>query len=287
MVQTGAVMEINMPLDLSQQRKIFFPAVDHTYETKSADRAAPIASAEPRLEILVVEDNPVSRRIVEHLLHRLGHAVVTAISGPEALATWAAGSFDLILMDIQMPGMSGLEALAAIRNREGRMGGHIPILAMTAHDATGDRERFLLAGFDGYLPKPIRVPDLYAHLKKTNDSRRGWDYDALIEIAGGDRDLAREMVDLFLEELPQRMAGIGQALTLRESSVLEREAHSLKGSIGYFAAPAAFEAVNKLTEMARSNFLDNAADQVFHDLKRETARLAGSLTAWRKDGCRP
>ena len=114
------------------------------------------------LSILVAEDNVVSQRLVTALLRERGHAVTLAGNGAEVIDLVEQRAFDLILMDIQMPEMDGLQATAEIRLREVRRGKHIPIVAMTAHAMAGDRERCLDAGMDGYIAKPIHPSELMA-----------------------------------------------------------------------------------------------------------------------------
>jgi CheY-like chemotaxis protein len=119
------------------------------------------------LRVLVAEDNAVNQRLVVRLLEKRGHRIEVAINGREALAALRKASFDLVLMDVQMPEMDGFEATAAIRAREksGRAQSHQPIIALTAHAMKGDREKCLAAGMDGYLTKPIRAEELDEVLK--------------------------------------------------------------------------------------------------------------------------
>ena len=117
-------------------------------------------------KILLAEDNRINQRVAQRLLEKRGHTVVLAESGTEALKAWQKQSFDLILMDVQMPEMDGFEATAKIRNQE-KPGNHIPIIAMTAHALVGDRERCLAAGMDDYVSKPINSTDLFAAIDRT------------------------------------------------------------------------------------------------------------------------
>ncbi len=122
----------------------------------------PAQDDQPRhLHVLLAEDNLVNRKLAEALLSKRGHSVAAARNGREALHLLDREAFDLILMDVQMPEMDGFEATAAIRRREARDGGHIPILAMTAHAIKGDAERCLRAGMDAYVAKPIRPEELF------------------------------------------------------------------------------------------------------------------------------
>ena len=119
-----------------------------------------LVEARPPLRILLTEDNSVNQRIASRLLEKEGHVVVVADDGAKALKACKENTFDLILMDVQMPVMDGLEATAAIRQTEQITGLHIPIVAMTAHAMAGDRQRFLQAGMDGYVSKPIHSREL-------------------------------------------------------------------------------------------------------------------------------
>jgi CheY-like chemotaxis protein len=115
-------------------------------------------SSPGQLNILLTEDNPVNRVLAQKILQKQGHEVTCANNGKEAVQLWEtklARPFDIILMDVQMPEMDGLQATAYIRKREAETGGHIPIVAMTAHAMKGDRERCLEGGMDSYISKPI------------------------------------------------------------------------------------------------------------------------------------
>jgi two-component system, sensor histidine kinase and response regulator len=131
------------------------------------------------LTVLLAEDNLVNQRLVVRLLEKSGHRVVVAGTGLEALQALEKGSFDLVLMDVQMPEMDGLEATAVIREKEKSSGLHQPVVALTAHAMKGDREKCMAGGMDGYLSKPIRPQEL----------------DQLLEIYVARRMEARNTVD--------------------------------------------------------------------------------------------
>jgi CheY-like chemotaxis protein len=124
----------------------------------------PIAFSEDggQLSILLVEDNTVNQKLAVRLLEKWGHQVIVAGNGKEALSVLERQRFDLVLMDVQMPEMDGLEATATIRSRERSTNSHLPIIAMTAHAMKGDRERCLAAGMDSYLTKPLQIKELHA-----------------------------------------------------------------------------------------------------------------------------
>jgi signal transduction histidine kinase/ActR/RegA family two-component response regulator len=118
------------------------------------------------LHVLLAEDNPVNQRLASRILEKQGHRVTLAGNGREAVAALAKTDFDIILMDVQMPEMTGFEATEAIRRWERVTGRHVPIVAMTAHAMKGDRERCLDCGMDGYLAKPVRAADILKALEE-------------------------------------------------------------------------------------------------------------------------
>ena len=124
------------------------------------------------LRILLAEDQPINQRFVAEILRKQGHTPLLANNGQEALAIWQSEAVDLVLMDIQMPVMDGLKALAAIRAQEDLTRTHTPIVALTAHAIVGDRERLLNAGFDGYLPKPLQVAKLFEEMARVLEQIR-------------------------------------------------------------------------------------------------------------------
>jgi CheY-like chemotaxis protein len=119
-----------------------------------------VSEPERPLRLLLAEDTPANQKLISAILKKRGHGVSIAGNGEEALRMLESQEFDLVLMDVQMPVLDGLQTTAAIREREKTVGGRLPIVAMTAHAMQGDRERCLAAGMDAYIPKPINVAEL-------------------------------------------------------------------------------------------------------------------------------
>ena len=126
----------------------------------------PVAASGLPLRILLAEDNPVNQMVAARLLENRGHLVKVAATGLEALTALESNLFDLVLMDAQMPVMDGLDATRAIREKEKVSCGHVPIIALTAHAMSGDRDRCMAAGMDGYASKPIRSEDLFREIER-------------------------------------------------------------------------------------------------------------------------
>jgi CheY-like chemotaxis protein len=155
-------MHLMKPVKQAELLHAILSVLADSSNSAAASRApeAPTQPARP-MRILLVEDGLANRKLAQGLLERRGHEVTVAEDGQQALDRLAHQSFDLILMDVQMPVLDGFDATREIRNRERRSGGHVPIIALTAHALKDDRQRCLDAGMDSYLTKPIRAQMLY------------------------------------------------------------------------------------------------------------------------------
>ena len=275
--------------------RLFGVATRHAPAEPAVDR---IGSRPPRaLRVLVAEDNPVNRKLVTTLLRKRGHTVKAVENGRQAVASIkSAGNagFDVVLMDLQMPEMSGFEAAQAIRERETTRGPRLPLIALTAHAMRGDRERCLDAGMDGYLSKPIDVEELIATVERFAERAAEpaeaprpaapqageaiFDERAALAYAGGDRRLLDEVITLFRSDYPLSLRRIDRALQRRDREALRQAAHRLKGAIATVGASAARQAAAELEHTARSHSFDEAG-RASAALRRELERLEEAFAA--------
>ena len=279
--------------------------------TLSPNQRRPIGS----LKLLLAEDSVVNQRLAVALLERAGHKVTVAENGRIAVDRATDESFDVVLMDVQMPVMDGLEATTAIRAREQRVGGHIPIIAMTAHAMKGDREQCLASGMDGYVSKPIRSEELLAALEKyavnaafpadeqcesgdspsypSGSSRvspssdsisfpaghsvpSAFDSTVALRQVGGDRALLAELAAAFRGESRTLMAQLREAITTGDAAKLRRAAHTLKGAAGVFGAEAAFDTAMRVESLAAAGDLSQVGE-LFADLETQIGQLNAAL----------
>ncbi len=245
-----------------------------------------------RLRVLLAEDHPVNQKVATRMLEDQGHAVTVVGDGRMAVEAAGSGVYDVILMDVQMPGMDGFEAVAAIRAREGPAGGRVPIVALTAHAMAGDRERCLGAGFDGYLSKPVHSAALRdalagyggppsgppAEAVGDGHARPAFDRAAALEGLGGDEALLDEVLGLFLDDLPRLLDAIAVAVKSDDATALDRLAHTVAGVAGTFAAPGVVAEARRLEAMGKARSMAGA-DDVRLALGREVDRFRASAGA--------
>ena len=218
------------------------------------------------------------------LLERKGHRMRVAGNGEEAITALAEETFDLVLMDIQMPVMGGFEATRLIREQEAQNGGHQIIIAMTANAMQGDRERCLAAGMDGYVSKPIRPDDLFATIAAclptavvadaaeaaavpevavvARDEPGHFDRAEVIERLGGDEELYRAVAAMYVQDSPGYREALEASLAAADVGMLAREAHTVKGLLATFSCDAWAMLARDIETLAKDGRFDEAAARV-------------------------
>jgi two-component system sensor histidine kinase/response regulator len=298
--ELGVAASLTKPVRQSVLQKALLAALAKPDQSKDPAGAAlapavPATSGRARARVLLAEDNPINRRLVTALLEKRGHPVVTVDNGRSAVEAVAAQAFDVVLMDLQMPELDGLEATAAIRNAELGTGRHLPIVALTAHAMKGDRERCLAAGMDAYLSKPIRTAELVTLVDQltgaaeqapatpavadgADSSEPPFDPDDALGRVGGDRELLRELLSIFRQESPRLLGLIGHSLRVGDAKGLEQAAHTLRGSVGSFGATTAAQLALALEIAGRDGSLADTSDHMTA-LAREVGRIEAGLAA--------
>ncbi|MDX2169110.1 MAG: response regulator [Deltaproteobacteria bacterium] len=270
----------------------------------TARSGEPLASGPPRLlpaavtptrplRVLVAEDQDVNQELICHLLAKHGHSVALAHNGSEALAHWQRERFDLVLMDVQMPVMDGLQATARIRDAERERGEHVPIVALTAHAMCGDAARCLSAGMDAHVTKPLHIRDLLALLRRVaagdtaelpapaaaaaaSPTAEPIDLPRCLAIVGGQSDLLGQLAATFLKNVGARLQALRDAIACDDADQAFNSAHSLKGSLANFAADLAVQVARRLEICAlEADFA--GARQALVEFEPELARVLNAL----------
>jgi signal transduction histidine kinase/ActR/RegA family two-component response regulator len=221
--------------------------------------AAPLPRAAPEqpaadpgspLRVLAAEDNDLNVTLLQKLLAKRGHSAEFARDGHAALALASRGGFDLMLLDLHMPGLDGFDVVKAIRERERATGAHLPILALTARHSARDRERCLEAGMDEFLSKPIEAASLWAMIERVTASRPAapaarasepglLDSHTILRACGGDAGILEPMLAAFRRNLPKLISRVGVAMASGDLKELQAAAHQLIGTVGVFSTVAA------------------------------------------------
>ncbi|HWZ80709.1 MAG TPA: response regulator [Candidatus Sulfotelmatobacter sp.] len=278
------------PLGPSELLSAALTALGHT---ATDDSLRPASSDQPagdtrQLRILVVEDNLVNQKLVIRMLEKMGHLCALAQNGRAALKRLEAETFDLALMDVQMPEMDGLTATRKIRENETQTTSHLPIIAMTAHAIKGDRERCLEAGMDTYISKPVTSQGIAAAIAEVvpakgmgsaptrtpviEVSSSTWNPSAVLERIDGDESLLRELLTIFLEESPKHLTGLQRAIETGNSDEIERTAHSMKGELGYLGLANAAQTAQDLERLGHERNLQPVAG-LLASLKAEVSAV--------------
>lgn len=264
----------------------------HRLPNEAAKPTAPPKSALPTraLDVLVVEDNLINQKVVVSLLTKWGHRVVVAGDGALGLREFGRLEFDLVLMDVQMPVMDGIEATCSIRKRELHRGGHTPIIAITAHARIQDQERCIDAGMDRYLTKPLNsellrntIAELFPNVAASPDAPKRTegpvDFERLSGFVGDDPELLAEVVQIFLDDSPVSLENAARAISQADSGALERSAHRLRGSLVTMGANAAAETASLLESLGHGGVLDGA-EALCERLRDEVGATRESLRLW-------
>jgi two-component system, sensor histidine kinase and response regulator len=251
------------------------------------------------LHILLAEDNRTNQTVATRMLQKLGHSIVAAGNGKEALLLLSTHRFDLVLMDIQMPEMDGLTAARKIRESEKETQLHLPIIAMTAHAMKGDRERCIEAGMDGYVAKPISskevaeaiagilpqrdesTPVIHREVKSADPTLPAapgivWNVGETLERLGGDEKLFQEVIEIFLDDVPKHLASLRRAIAAGDAEGVEGAAHTLKGELGYLGVSEVSQKARELEELGRNSDLRFAAG-LYTTLASELSELLTSM----------
>ena len=233
------------------------------------------------MRILLAEDEEFNQKVAIGQLKKWGHTVTTAGDGWDVLKELKENSFDLILMDLQMPNMDGFETTRKIREQEILTGQHMSIVAVTAHALQGDKEKCLSAGMDDYLSKPIDPDALRSIIAKysADESKTVVDIETALKRVGGDHKSLEELVTMFLQDGPGLLHRISDAIDSEDSQKLLLAAHSFKGQIHFFTTGPPLDAVKQLETMARNKTF-SSAESVFNDLQETYECLAGELSTF-------
>jgi CheY-like chemotaxis protein len=287
----GVASYLVKPVRQSALRDAIIRALSSAVPMKAhAKRALALVVHGRALNILLAEDNAVNQRVAIGMLKKAGHVVTVANNGKEAVAAVEAQAFDIVLMDMQMPEMSGAQAIAAIREREQRDGGHLPIIALTAHALKGDREWCLAAGADGYVAKPMSSEQLFRQMSELTGGRtapaKTGDRTApaktgdvpnparLLDRVGGDAVLLREIIGLFLEESPRMVSTLRKEVADGDAEGVCRTAHAFLGAASNFDADDVIESFRAIEAHALAG--DVAGCQA---LMEPAAAIAEALSA--------
>jgi CheY-like chemotaxis protein/HPt (histidine-containing phosphotransfer) domain-containing protein len=235
-----------------------------------------VEGREGRIRILMAEDNVVNQKVALRILEKLGYRADAVANGREAVTTLESIPYDLVLMDVQMPEMDGFEATRVIRDPQSKVRNHqVPIIAMTAHAMKGDRERCLEAGMDDYVSKPINPKELLEAIQrqmsrdgKTEESTAPvsvspdevvFDRSALLERLGCDQAFCDELLDLFTQDTPDQIKRLRQALEADDYDLVERLAHTVRGSAANLGAETLSQVAGGIEEAVRKSELDEVS----------------------------
>lgn len=301
--ELGVSAHLMKPAKPSELLQVISVAVGRSsLQRRSQPKVAPDSFSLPPLKILLAEDGKANQVLAVGLLTKWGHTVEVAENGEQVIAMWQSGSFDVILMDVQMPVLDGLDATRRIRKIELESGHHMAIVAMTARAMKGDRQRCLAAGMDDYVSKPVRKPELYqalrsltakpsehaclngpesakaAHSAASDDSpEHVIDWKSALEFVDGDHQLLQDLLQTFFTECEELLPQLDEAASNGDATAAERFAHTMKGGARTLAAAATAEAALAIEASAASGDLDTALQQTTR-LREALEQLKDTVT---------
>ncbi len=295
--ELGLAAYLNKPIKPAQLFNVLVAALGKTGAPKVHEGT--LALPEPKLaeglplRILVAEDNAINQKVVLRILERLGYRADVAANGLEVLDALERQRYDVVLMDIQMPEMDGIEATRRIYQRFDRH--EAPrVIAMTANAMPGDRERCLAIGMDGYIVKPIDVDalrnalmglDVHAARAAFDRANEALDRRRLEHLAGMQDEenprLVRELIDMFIEDAPQHLQRLRQSLARADAQALRQIAHRLRSSVENIGALRMSSLCDELENIGRAGTVEGA-ERVLASLERELERVSALLRAERE-----
>jgi PAS domain S-box-containing protein len=292
--QLGIIRTIVKPIRRAALREALEGVLGEVACELSAETTVTDQDNMPELRVLLAEDNAVNQCLAFRLLEKMGHQVWLAHNGREAVDLVSVEQFDLLLMDIQMPVMGGIEAAQRIRTAEQGTGRHLPIVAMTAHALKGDREACLEAGMDGYVAKPIRAAELAEEIRRVisgkektmpkcdlpaPDAAAGElpvDSAELLARVEGDRDLLQSLISIFREDCPKQLDALREAVASQDPRAIASISHALKGMLANLAGKKASAVAAYVEHSARSGELGKVREGL-PELEREISRVEAAL----------
>ncbi len=285
--ELGVAAYLTKPVQQSALLNAIVTAMDGSHEAFVSRQTLELPAAKSSgkaIRALVVDDNSVNQKLAVGLLARRNCDIKTARSGSEVLATLEKNDFDVVLMDVQMPGMDGLQTTAAIRQKEQGTDRHLPIIAVTAHAMKGDRERCLAAGMDGYITKPISARELFKVIDQLvpqpvpddEPAKAVLDEQSLRDRVDSDETLLCGLIEVFQKDLPRLVNELREAVSDKDPRALEHAAHALKGAIAIFSARTACDTAAALENMGRDGEISGASE-LFSRLTDEISAVKVAL----------
>ena len=303
--KAGFAVYLTKPVKQSQLFNCLITAIgrkasDQTLPDKIITRHLVAEESKQKIRILLAEDNIINQKVALKVLEKLGYRADVAANGLKALKALEMIHYDMVLMDVQMPEMDGLEATKEIRKREKLTAQqkdagfpHIPIIAMTAHAMKGDKEICLKAGMDDYLTKPIQpgkfgetiarwIPDDAAAEQdrtggKPSEESSVFDRTAFLDRIGGDEELCLEIIGLFLQDVPGQIEFLENTINKKDPALVDRQAHTLKGASGNVGAVSLQDAALQL-ELAGKNGDLSRATEMLNTIKKEFEKVKKAMT---------